>query len=150
MNKKIISVLILLIVAVSISAASASFLDGIFGSPKEENIGGVKFTIPAGFDEVSPKELGGDVFKQYKQEGYNITFKSYENDPDFYGIIVVDVHNKDFNKSMLDVNKTTIDGKNGTLEITKDYCDFVYLDPSDKLVFIASNNKENIETFLKA
>lgn len=150
MNKKIISALILLIVAVSISAASASFLDDIFGSPKEVDIGGVKFTIPAGFDEVSSKDVGGDMINHLKEEGYNITFKSYENDPDFYAIIVTDVNNSDFNKSMLDVNKTTIDGKNGSIEITKDYCAFTYLDSNNKLIYIGSNNKENIETLFKA
>ena len=58
MNKKLLAVLVLLIVAVSMSTASASFLDDIFGSRQNVKIGDIDFSIPKGYNEDSSvKEL---------------------------------------------------------------------------------------------
>ena len=74
MNKKILAILALLIVAASISAVSAFGLSDIFGGAQNETVtvDGVDFNVPAGFNE-DPTNTTDDVVKPLKDEGAQIS-----------------------------------------------------------------------------
>ena len=152
MNKKLLAVLVLLIVAVSMSTASASFLDDIFGSRQNVKIGDIDFSIPKGYNEDSSVKEANDLVNKYKSEGYNISFKTFVKDnTNFLGIGVMNVNNTQFNQSVLETNKTTIENVTGSLTVNNDgSCLFAYLDPNNKTVVIISNSKENIVELFKA
>lgn len=92
MNKKIIAILALLIVATSITAVSAFDLGDIFGGAKNETvkIDGVDFNVPAGFKEDSSNTLD-KVLEPLKKEGAQVSSKAYTKDNDAVGLFVVNV-----------------------------------------------------------
>ena len=78
MNKKILAILVLLIVATSISAVSAFDLGALFGGAQNETVtlDGVDFNIPAGFLE-DPTNATDEVTAPLKEQGAQITSKAY-------------------------------------------------------------------------
>ncbi|MBR4448304.1 hypothetical protein [Methanobrevibacter sp.] len=82
MNRKILAIFALLIVAISISTVSAFGLDDLIGSSSEaENvtIDGIDFNIPAGFVEDEDMAVNGEVNESQGIE-YTTWGKTYAND----------------------------------------------------------------------
>lgn len=84
MNRKIIAIFALLIVAISISAVSALDLGGLVGgssAAEAENvtIDGINFTIPAGYVEDEDLAVNGEV-NETSGVKYTTWGKTYSND----------------------------------------------------------------------
>ena len=149
MNKKIFTVLALLVVVTSISAVSAFDLGDIFGSGDETvTIGGIDFNIPAGYKEDSTNTF--NIIEGFIDEGYDFDGKVYAKDNTQVGIYV-------YNYSSLDAddilgnfsNETTINDVGGFMEF--DDNDYVFVYTKDKcIVLIASNDKNVIGDFIIA
>ena len=94
MNKKILAILVLLIVATSISAVSAFDLGSLFGGAQNETvtIDGVDFNIPAGFQE-DPTNTTEDVIAPLKEQGAQIISKAYVKDNTAVGLFVMKITN---------------------------------------------------------
>lgn len=150
MNKKLLAVFALLVVVVSMSAVSASFIDDLFGSKNTTvNVGGVNFTIPSDFKENNTIEQSKEI-KLLKSEGHNLTYKCFIKGSDFYEIGVVKDKDNTLNKSAFEANKTTIGNQTGSMTVSKQTVVFSYLKDNSTAVIITSNNKENIEKLFKA
>lgn len=153
MNKKILAILALLIVAASISAVSAFDLGDIFGGAKNETvtIDGVDFNIPAGFKEDSSNTLD-KIMEPLKKDGAQITSKGYTKDNSAVGLFVVNITNGLTNQQALKTmggNKTTINNVTGYL--LKD--DDIYLfnfEKNDHVVVMSSTDEKLIGDFLIA
>ena len=149
MNKKIFTVLALLVVVTSISAVSAFDLGDIFGSGDETvTIGGIDFNIAAGYKEDSTNTF--NIIEGFIDEGYDFDGKVYAKDNTQVGIYV-------YNYSSLDAddilgnfsNETTINDVGGFMEF--DDNDYVFVYTKDKcIVLIASNDKNVIGDFIIA
>ncbi len=149
MNRKVIAILALLIVATSISAVSAFDLGDIFGSGENETatIGGIDFNIPAGYDEDSSK-YSDEVASNLKKDGYNnITGKAYIKDSTVVSIFVANytaaglVIDESVLKEGGNATKIKnidgfkkVDGEAHIFEYLKDGC-YVYMSSNDENVF---------------
>ncbi|WP_405290552.1 hypothetical protein [Methanobrevibacter sp.] len=153
MNKKIIAILALLIVATSISAVSAFDLSDIFGGEQNEtvSIDGVKFNIPAGFEE-DPTNTTDKMIEPLKKEGAQISSKAYTKDNTAVGLIVVNVTNGLTVEQALQNmggNETTINNVTGNLIKDGDITMFDF-EKNNHLVLISSTDEKVIGDFLIA
>ena len=152
MNKKIFTVLALLIVVTSISAVSAFDLGDIFGISGDEtvNIKGIDFNIPAGYKEDSTNPF--NIIEGFIKDGYDLDGKVYKKDNTEVGIFVYKYNSSDSDYDDIIsnfANETTINDVGGFIEFDdKDYV-FVYTQ-DDSIVMIASNDKNVIGDFIKA
>lgn len=153
MNKKILAILALLIVAASISAVSAFGLSDIFGGAQNETVtvDGVDFNVPAGFNE-DPTNTTDDVVKPLKDEGAQISSKGYIKDDTVVGLFVINVTNGLTNEQALQAmggDETTINNVTGY--ILKSEGTFMFnFEKNDRVVIISSNDKNVIGDFLIA
>ena len=153
MNKKIIAILALLIVATSITAVSAFDLGDIFGGAKNETvkIDGVDFNIPAGFKEDTSNTLD-KLLEPLKKEGAQISSKAYTKDNDAVSLFVVNVTNGLTNNQALKLmggNKTTINNVNGYIVKDEDVTMFNF-EKNNHVVVISSTDEKLIGDFLIA
>ncbi|MEE1336153.1 hypothetical protein [Methanobrevibacter sp.] len=153
MNKKILAILALLIVATSITAVSAFDLGDLFGGAKNETvkIDGVDFNIPAGFKEDTSNTLD-KVLEPLKKEGAQISSKAYTKDNDAVALSVVNVTNGLTNNQALKLmggNKTTINNVNGYLSKDGDVSLFNF-EKNNHVVVISSTDEKLIGDFLIA
>lgn len=153
MNKKILAIIALLIVAASISAVSAFGLSDIFGGAQNETVtvDGVDFNVPAGFNE-DPTNTTDDVVKPLKDEGAQISSKGYIKDDTVVGLFVINVTNGLTNEQALQAmggDETTINNVTGY--ILKSEGTFMFnFEKNDRVVIISSNDKNVIGDFLIA
>jgi hypothetical protein len=153
MNKKILTVLALLIVVTSISAVSAFDLGDLFGmGDKNETvkIEGIDFNIPAGYKEDSKNTF--NIIEKFIKDGYDLDGKVYKKDNTEVGLFVYNYSSLglDENDFLNDfANETTINNVGGFLEFDDNENVFVYT--KDKcIVMIASNDKNVIGDFIIA
>ncbi|WP_405296253.1 hypothetical protein [Methanobrevibacter sp.] len=153
MNRKIFTVLVLLIVVTSISAVSAFDLGDIFGlGDKNETvtIEGIDFNIPAGYKEDSKNTF--NIIEGFIKDGYDLDGKVYTKDNTDVGLFVYNYSslNLEDNEVLSDfANETTINDVGGFIEF--DDNDYVFVYTKDKcIVMIASNDKNVIGDFLIA
>ena len=152
MNKKIFTVLALLIVVTSITAVSAFDLGDIFGAGKNETvtIKGIDFNIPEGYKESSTNPF--NIIEGFLKDGYDFDGKVYTKDKTDVGIFVYKYNSTDSDSA--DIlsgfsNKTTINDVGGFIEFDDNDYVFVYT-KDDCIVMIASNDKNVIEDFIIA
>lgn len=152
MNKKIFTVLVLLIVVTSIGAVSAFDLGDIFSAGKNETVtlGGVDFNIPAGYKEDSSNTF--NVVEGFIADGYKFDGKIYAKDNTQVGIFVYnysssDTGYEDFLSNF--ANETTINNVGGFIEYDENDYIFVYTKDSC-IVLIASNDQNAIGDFIIA
>ena len=153
MNKKILAILALLIVAISIGAVSAFDLSDIFGGAKNETvtIDGVDFNIPDGF-EVDPSNTLDDMMEPLKKGGAQISSKAYLKDKDAIGLFVVNVTNGLTNEQALKAmggNETTINNVTG-YTVKDDNITMFNFEKNDRIVVISSTDEKLIGVFLIA
>lgn len=153
MNKKIIAVLALLIVATSISAVSAFDLADIFGGEENETvtIDGVDFNIPAGFEE-DPTNATDEISDSLNDEGAQITSKGYEKGDTAVAIFVINVTNGLTNEEALEAmggDETTINNVTGYLIKDGDATMFTF-EKNDHVVMITTSDEKIIGDFLIA
>ena len=153
MNKKIIAILALLIVATSITAVSAFDLGDIFGGNQNETIkiDSVDFNIPAGFKEDSTNTLD-KIMEPLKEDGGQISSKAYTKDNDAVGLFVINVTNGLTNNEALKAmggDKTIINNVTGNLKKDDDISMFIF-EKNDRIVMISSNDEKLIGDFLIA
>lgn len=153
MNKKILTVLALLIVVTSISAVSAFDLGDLFGmGDKNETvtIEGIDFNIPAGFKEDSKSTF--NIIEKFIKDGFDLDGKVYTKDNTDVGLFVYNYSSLDLDDNEVVsnfANETSINNVGGYLEFEDNENVFVYT--KDKcLVMIASNDKNVIGDFLIA
>ena len=149
MNKKIFTVLILLIVVTSICAVSAFNLGDLFGVNKNETvtIKGVDFNIPAGYKEDSTNTF--NMIEGFIKDGYDFVYKKDNTE---VGIFVYDYSSADADSvAILDsfANETTINDVGGYIGF--DDNDYVFCYSKDKsIILVASNDKGAIADFIIA
>ena len=153
MNKKILAILALLIVATSITAVSAFDLGDLFGGAKNETvkIDGVDFNIPAGFKEDTSNTLD-KLLEPLKKEGAQISSKAYTKDNDAVSLFVVNVTNGLTNQQALKLmggNKTTINNVNGYIVKDEGVTMFNF-EKNNHVVVISSTDEKLIGDFLIA
>ena len=149
MNKKILTVFVLLIVVASISAVSAFEFADIFGGGDETvTIKGIDFNIPAGYKEDSTNTF--NIIEQFIDEGYDFDGKVYVKDNTEVGLYVYNYSSLDADDILGDFsNETTINNVGGFMEF--DDNDYVFVYSKDKcVVLIASNDKDAISDFIIA
>lgn len=153
MNKKILAILALLIVATSIGAVSAFDLADLFGGAQNETvtIDGVDFNIPDGF-EVDPTNTTQKAVESLIEEGAQIESKGYVKDNTAIGLFVVNVTNGLTNEQALEVmggDNTTINNVTGYLKKDGDITLFNF-EKNDRIVVISSSDEKIIGDFLIA
>lgn len=153
MNKKILAILVLLIVATSISAVSAFDLGSLFGGAQNETvtIDGVDFNIPAGFLE-DPTNTTEDVIAPLKEQGAQITSKAYVKDNTAVGLFVMNITNGLTNEQALKAiggDETTINNVTGYILKDGDVLMFNF-EKNDRVVMVSSDDKNTIGDFIIA
>ena len=153
MNKKIIAILALLIVATSITAVSAFDLSDIFGGDKNETvtIDGVDFNIPAGFKE-DPTNTSDKVIEPLREDGSQISSKAYIKDNSAVSLFVINITNGLSDKQALEAmggDETTINNVTGNLIKDDDVFMFNFA-KNDRVAIISSTDENLIGDFLIA
>lgn len=153
MNKKILAILALLIVATSITAVSAFDLGDIFGGAKNETvkIDGVDFNVPGGFKEDSSNTLD-KLLEPLKKDGAQISSKAYTKDDNIVGLFVVNLTNgltSDQALKLMGGNKTAINNVNGYIVKDGDVTMFNF-EKNKHIVVISSTDEKLIGDFLIA
>lgn len=156
MNKKLVTILALLIVAGSISAVSAFDLGDIFGSGENQTVtvSGLKFNIPDGYEEVAPTKDVTEMFDNLTVKGANITYKLFTKDSS--AIVIATYNNltdsqiKEFMAIDNNATNTTIDGINGTITRTTDGVSMFTYSKEGKVVMVSAESKEVISEVIKA
>ncbi|WP_405307079.1 hypothetical protein [Methanobrevibacter sp.] len=153
MNKKIIAILALLIVATSIGAVSAFDLSDIFGGAQNETvtIDGVDFNIPDGF-EVDPTNTTDKMLEPLKKEGAEISSQSYIKDNTGVSLFVVNVTNGLTVEQALQAmggDESTINNVTGNIIKDGDITMFDF-EKNNHIVLISTNDEKVIGDFLIA
>ena len=156
MNRKIIAIFALLIVATSISAVSAFDLGDIFGGEENQTatIGGVDFNIPAGY-ENDTQAVSNHFTKAFENEGYKVDAAGYSKGST--GVVIAVVDYSDFEISDEDIqqdfasegNTTTINNITGASNIDDGAYVFSYA-KNYKYVLISADNEQTVSEFLIA
>ena len=153
MNKKILAILALLIFATSITAVSAFDLGSLFGGEQNETvtIEGIKFNIPAGYEEDA-SNFSDTLVAPIKELGGNMSAKGYVNDNTGVEIVVADYSKLDLTDeaalSTTDGNATKINGVDGLLNHDKDY--YFTFTKDKHLVIMTSNDQKAFADFIIA
>ena len=154
MNKKILAILALLIVATSISAVSAFDLADLFGGDQNETvtIDGVDFNIPAGF-ELDPTNTTDKSVESLKEEGAQISSQGYiKDEKTAVSLFVMNITNGLSNEQALKVmggDETTINNVTGYLKQDEDVFLFNF-EKNDRVVVISTTDEKLIGDFLIA
>lgn len=148
MNKKIIAILAFLIVVTSITAVSAFDLGDIFGhneKNKTTDIGGIKFNIPAGFEEDN-SNTSKEIEASFKKLGLNSSAKLFIKNPDGIGIYVANYTSLKLNSSEVlnsfSGNSTTINNMPGKLDAENGVYIFTYV--KDGCLILVSATDKNL------
>ncbi|WP_407414684.1 hypothetical protein [Methanobrevibacter sp.] len=153
MNKKIIAILALLIVAVSITAVSAFDLGDILGNDgnktanagKTVDIGGIKFNIPAGFEEDN-SNTSKEIEASFKKLGLNSSAKLFIKDQNGIGIYVANYTglglSSDEVLNSFSGNSTTINKMPGKLDSENGVYVFTYV--KDGCLILVSVTDKNL------
>ena len=157
MNKKLLSILAILIVVGSVSAVSAFDLGDIFGSGNEKQtvtIEGLKFNIPEGYNETKVPDNVSSIFDMFNENGGNLTVKSFTKNDDDTKVITITVAGNLSDSEMeffgnSNGNKTTIAGINGTLNKELDDVTVFTYQKDGKAVSISTAGNDVIEEVLK-
>ncbi len=153
MNKKILAIFALIIVAASMSAVSAFDLGDLFGSGENKTvtIDGIDFNIPAGY-ENGTDEAAKETGKMFKDVGYNVSTQAYVKDSVGVGLIVVDFKNlgasdDDVAEQFLSDTPTTINGINGSSH-TEDGAYIFCYQKDGKLVVVSTDSEKTVAEFV--
>ena len=134
MNRKIIAILAILIVAVSVGAVTAfSFGDSSDSDGEKINVHGVDFNIPDGFKEDSRAKLDG-VENETAGVSYKTWTRGYENDDGdviIVGVAVYDGYDvtDDVLESLSGGEELSVNGVDGY--IFDDYPFYRFMYPAD-------------------
>lgn len=157
MNRKIIAILAILVMAVSVSAVSAFGFDDLVGGdssdePKTVEIDGFEFALPDDFKENSSYEAINEKSETGNVE-YTYCQKLFENSKgDSVSILVGDYGDLKVTDSIISTlggEKTTIKGIDGYMSEESGISIFSY-PKDDKLVVITADNEDQIEGFIIA
>ena len=155
MNKKIIAIFALLIVAIGIGAVSAFDLGDLIGdssSAEAENvtIDGIDFVIPAGY--VEDKELALDGVENdtegFKYTTWGKTYQNNDSDVISIGVATYDgVEVDDAMPSYIGGNEKTINGVKGYEYNTPPFSGFTYA-KNGKLVIISLTDEKALDEII--
>ena len=156
MNKKLLTILALLIVIGSVSAVSAFDLGDLFGGHDDKNqtvtIEGFKFNIPSDYKETPVPNETAKTLEHYKEDGINFTVKNFVKDEK--NALEIGVM-KNLTDSQIEKlvpagsNNTTIAGNTGNLREENGLSVFTYVKDSN-VITITGSDKEIINEVLKA
>lgn len=152
MNKKILALLTLLVIAASASAVSASGFDDLLGGENETvTIDGFDFNIPAGFKEDANYSAENEK-TSIGSVSYTFNQKLFEKGSIAVSILVANYgENKVTDEIVKSIGgkKATINGIDGYSDKKDDIYIFSYA-KDDKLVTITSTDEKIISDFLIA
>ena len=155
MNKRIIAILALLIVAASVSAVSAFDLGDIFGGGENQTatVGGLDFNIPSGYENAT-QEVDNELAKSFKDAGYKVDAAGYVKDSTGVVIAVVDysdyeISDEEIEQEFIGGNATTINNITGTSSIEDGAYVFSYV-KDNKFVVISTDSEQTVSEFLIA
>lgn len=148
MNRKILTIFALLMLAVSISAVSALGLDDLTGdsSPEKVTIDGVDFNIPAGFEEDPELSLNGTVNETMGIE-YVTWGKTYSSNDALISLGVAtydDYEVDDTIPSTIGGDKLSVNGVDGYEYDVSPFEGFIYA-KDGKLVIITVSDANILE-----
>ena len=145
MNRKILAIFALLILAVSVSAVSAFSLSDILGSSSDAGqvtIDGVDFNIPDGFVEQKNLAIDGDVNETdgVKYTTWSKTYANNENKVISIGVATYEgVEVTDEMPQYIGGDEVSINGVNGYEYNVNGFEGFTYA-KDGKLVIISTND----------
>ena len=150
MNRKIIAIFALLILAVSVSAVSAFGLSDLTGSSSDTGvvtIDGIDFNIPDGFSEEKNLAIDGDV-NETNGVQYTTWGKTYINDENkviSIGVATYDgVEVTDEMPQYIGGDKVTINGVDGYEYNVASYDGFTFA-KDGKLIIISTNDGDLLQ-----
>ena len=150
MNRKIIAIFALLILAVSISAVSAFGLSDLTGSSSDAGvvtIDGIDFNIPDGFSEEKNLAIDGEV-NETNGVQYTTWGKTYINDENkviSIGVATYDgVEVTDEMPQYIGGDKVTINGVDGYEYNVASYDGFTFA-KDGKLIIISTNDGDLLQ-----
>ena len=150
MNRKIIAIFALLILAVSVSAVSAFGLSDLTGSSSDAGvvtIDGIDFNIPDGFSEEKNLAIDGDV-NETNGVQYTTWGKTYINDENkviSIGVATYDgVEVTDEMPQYIGGDKVTINGVDGYEYNVASYDGFTFA-KDGKLIIISTNDGDLLQ-----
>ena len=150
MNRKIIAIFALLILAVSVSAVSAFGLSDLTGSSSDAGvvtIDGIDFNIPDGFSEEKNLAIDGDV-NETNGVQYTTWGKTYVNDENkviSIGVATYDgVEVTDEMPQYIGGDKVTINGVDGYEYNVASYDGFTFA-KDGKLIIISTNDGDLLQ-----
>ena len=154
MNRKIIAIFALLIVAAGMSAVSAFDLGDIFGGGENQTatIGGVDFNISAGY-ENDTQTVSSQFTKAFESAGYKVDAAGYAKGST--GVVIAVVDYSDFEISDEEIqqefatggNTTTINNITGASTIDDGAYVFSYA-KDYKYVVISADSEQTVSEFL--
>ena len=155
MNKKILAIFALLIVAAGMSAVSAFDLGDIFGGGENQTatVGGVDFNIPAGY-ENDTQAVNSQFTKLFKDAGYKVDAAGYAKDSTGVVIAVVDysdyeISDEEIEQEFIGGNTTTINNITSTSSIEDGAYVFSFA-KDNKFVVISTDSEQTVSEFLIA
>ena len=150
MNRKIIAIFALLILAVSVSAVSAFGLSDLTGSSSDAGvvtIDGIDFNIPDGFSEEKNLAIDGEV-NETNGVQYTTWGKTYVNDENkviSIGVATYDgVEVTDEMPQYIGGDKVTINGVDGYEYNVASYDGFTFA-KDGKLIIISTNDGDLLQ-----
>lgn len=150
MNRKIIAIFALLILAVSVSAVSAFGLSDLTGSSSDAGvvtIDGIDFNIPDGFSEEKNLAIDGEV-NETEGVQYTTWGKTYINDENkviSIGVATYDgVEVTDEMPQYIGGDKVTINGVDGYEYNVASYDGFTFA-KDGKLIIISTNDGDLLQ-----
>ncbi len=146
MNKKIIAIFALLLVALSVSVVSAADSGLLGGDAEQVTINGINFTVPDGFKEDKDLSIDGEV-NETSGILYTTWGKGYSNGNDVYyvGVATYDgVEVTDEIPKLLGGDKKTINGVDGYDYASDMLGGFVFA-KDGKLVIITTTDANLLE-----
>ena len=150
MNRKIIAIFALLILAVSVSAVSAFGLSDLTGSSSDAGvvtIDGIDFNIPDGFSEEKDLAIDGEV-NETEGVQYTTWGKTYINDENkviSIGVATYDgVEVTDEMPQYIGGDKVTINGVDGYEYNVASYDGFTFA-KDGKLIIISTNDGDLLQ-----
>lgn len=150
MNRKIIAIFALLILAVSVSAVSAFGLSDLTGSSSDAGvvtIDGIDFNIPDGFSEEKDLAIDGEVNETdgVKYTTWGKTYINDENKVISIGVATYDgVEVTDEMPQYIGGDKVTINGVDGYEYNVASYDGFTFA-KDGKLIIISTNDGDLLQ-----
>lgn len=135
MNKKIIAILSLAIMAIICMSAVSATSDG-----KQATVSGVDFNVPSGF--VADKDLDIDAKMDINDYTMKMTGKGYTKNMSAFMVLVTEYSGMDIPDSILDTlsgDMKKINGVTGLQDYNGTYTTFTYL-KNGKLVIVSASD----------